>query len=186
MNETGDCDNLFLGCVADEFSPQLLQYTETDEDVWNWNYPNEESSGALDAVFQPVRFPNPGAQNALHDPTQPKPHVPLNPCFRHFQKKDCPGNCGWYHCQVSMQKHRLERLEMVLNSPFTPLELIKSEIVKQEQRSLPRSKKSAILAAETWEEAEAQHAPLSPSLARITTSSQTIPYSPSISSQEFS
>ena len=189
MDETGDCDNPLLSGGLEEVRRQFLPFEERDEDDWNWRHFDDNAGDALNAMYPANRSPTPGAQKVLYDPKQPKPRDPLKPCFRHFEKKDCPGNCGWDHSQAGMHKLMLERLETVLDSPFTPIELVKSEIAKREQRSSPR-RMSAISAAETWEEAEAQHVaqhvPLSPSVARITHSSQPIPNTPSGASQESS
>ena len=78
------------------------------------------------------RSPTPGGERTVFDHNAVKPYDPTKPCFKYFEKRDCPGNCGWDHSQAAMHKLMLERMNIVLDSPFVPLELLKSEIAKRE------------------------------------------------------
>ena len=131
LEETRDCENPLVVVGLDEVRRQYTQIGEENEDDWNWrNF--DESFGALDAMIPTGRSPTHGGQRTLFDHNAVKPCDPTKPCFRHFEKRDCPGNCGWDHSQATMHKLMLERMNIVLDSPFVPLELLKSEIAKRE------------------------------------------------------
>ena len=180
LEETRDCDNPLLAPGLEEVRRQYAPFADEDEYDGEWrNFP-DGTDVAPDAMFQPAFSPVPGGQKPLSDP---RARDPNKPCYRHFEKKDCPGNCGWSHSQEAMHKLMLERLDSVLNSPYTPLELLKSEVAKLDSRS-PNQHISALNAAMgTWGTTDNRQARSSPSPARILDSSQPFLLSPSGSFQ---
>ena len=173
LDETGECQNPL---VTEEVRRQYSPFGEENEDEWAYGR-YDESFGAFNSMMSFPRSPMPGGQKTLFDPKAPKPRDPTKPCFRHFEKKDCPGNCGWDHSQAGMHKLMLERMNVILDSPFVPLELLKSEIYKREHGT-PQRRNAALAALSPVTEGRSESNDLrsvsSPSPARVLESSQPI------------
>jgi len=134
LDVTANCDNpLWSPQSRDLLSPER----ETDEYGWGI-FPEEEESGYLNAM-QSGRGPHAGAQR-LYDP-KATPRDPTRGCWRHFESKSCPGNCGWDHSNEAMQKLGREKMNALFNSPYMPLESIlrEGERRKAERAHSPRN-----------------------------------------------
>jgi hypothetical protein len=137
LDVTANCDNpLWSPDSEDAFSPER----ETDEDGWGI-YPEEEEYGSLSAVM-PGRG-NPNGTQKLFDP-KARIRDPTRGCWKHFENKSCPGNCGWDHSNEAMQKLAREKMNAVFNSPYVPLENIRRELDKRESERA-RSPRNASL-----------------------------------------
>jgi len=124
LDETIDCDNPMYDETLDESRGQAQ---EQDDGDWNLegSYPNSQVS---------------------------KSRYLSKPCFRHFEKKDCPGNCGWDHSQEAMHQVMKDRVRILLNSPYVSFEYLESELAKRDRsRSMARNA-SLTRTFDTWED----------------------------------
>jgi hypothetical protein len=103
---------------------------DPDDDERRWRLFDQEQESSLNAM-NPTRGPYMGPKT-LYDPDAKE--VPVKPCYKHFSRKDCPGNCGFTHSQEAMQKLMRERLAFVLDSPYTPMEYVEQEVARRRQK----------------------------------------------------
>jgi len=151
LDETIDGDNPMYGDTLDELRRQAQE--QEDED-WIWGNSGEDSTANLDAVgpySKPAAGGGPSGPRVLFDPKS-KGRDPNKPCFRQFEKKDCPGNCGWNHSQEAMHQVMKDRVRILLESPYVPMEYLETEIAKHKRnRSMARNA-ALTQTFETWEE----------------------------------
>ena len=137
LDVTANCDNpLWSPGSAQTFSPER----ETDEDGWGV-YPDEEELGSLNAML--TGRGNPSGTQKLYDP-KARIRDPTRGCWKHFENRNCPGNCGWDHSNEAMQKLARERVAIVLNSPYVALENLRRELDKKDSERA-RSPRNASL-----------------------------------------
>ena len=130
-DDTLDCDNPF----CEDGMMDLRRYgiePDPDEEESRWRAFDQDQAAGLNAMNQPNRMPTAGRPKPLFDPKAKK--EPPGPCFRHFQHKDCPGNCNFSHDQDHMQALMKQRVQQVLDSPYTPPEYVIQEAQARRQR----------------------------------------------------
>lgn len=133
-DETFSCDNPLFDEGMMELRRQGIEPDPgMDEEEWKWRIFDQEQAATLNAMYQPGKPHVAGSPKALYDPKAKE--EPEKPCYRHFQKKDCPGNCGFTHNQEAMQKLMRERLNAILDSPYTPMEYVEQELARRRQRN---------------------------------------------------
>jgi len=134
VDETFNCDNpLFEEGMMELRRQGIEPDPDVEEDEWRWRIFDQEQTAALNAMNQQGKPHVAGSPKALYDPKAKEES--MKPCYRHFQKRDCPGNCGFTHGQEAMQKLMRERLNSILDSPYTPLEYVEQEIARRRQRN---------------------------------------------------
>ena len=133
-DDTFECDNPFYGDGMAELRRHGIE-PDPDEEESRWRYFDQDQASALNAMNQPNRMSmagRPRMPGVLFDP-KAKREQP-GPCFRHFNNRDCPGNCGFSHDQEQMHGLMQQRVQQTLDSPYTPLEYVSQEILARKQK----------------------------------------------------
>ena len=140
LDDTANCDNPLLSPIGKHDESLDTEEQEVEHHQMEEWY-RSDPAAFLDAMLHTQRTGGQTGQKLFDPKARPAASTPAGPCWKHFETKSCPGppSCRFDHSLPAMQQLAHEKVKMVVNSPFVPVELLKTEMAKRESIGFKRN-----------------------------------------------